>query len=1276
MKSAVHATQQHSADASVARAQKKSFFGSKDSFFKPAPVQTKLAIGKPNDAFEKEADATADRVVQRLSKNDRPSPATMFRPTNLPVQMKCSQCEQEEKVQKKDEDEKESETLQKKSAQGEEEREVTPKVMRKEMSAKAFAGPADLSHKLNREKGRGSPLPQKTRAGMESAFGTSFNNVRIHTDQNAVQMSSALNAHAFTHGNDIYFNSGKFDTGGSAGNRLLAHELTHTIQQGKSTGPASNVSAKRISPTNLNVQTLLPVVGVVAPPLIFWGGRYVLGKVIKYGIKELFEDDEMLVPIGEVIRRQILKMPVDLKGQNVFSPNAILADHIQTFGMLGEWIKERKHLFPIFNQKFQNDMMFGPEVNIRFGAMARKDGVRIRWDPVTKTYEMSPCFMELTHTAFDPTDRKLFPYLGLGIDKKDSSIYGGIAAFPAGFGGIIPADRASMEFLFDKKSITEMIFGNEFAERPFTEAAHLNAISAGNLSLSVSGYYDTGGNQTLVGAFVLLNETHSWSADLKVKVPGLTESAVPIQRDNRSQLTGLLPDIQLDGTWNFNNLVASISASYINNTLEIRGTATYTAKADDKSARIQQAEITLLVTTESAAWQEVTAQLPEEAAENIESRQDLAVAGEEGEKLVLVGWGSIGLVLFRDEEGTPKVTANAGVVLDPEGHLTVSGSIRVEEQYELMEPKGIGWTSAFYRDYAAGVGFPVGAKFTGEVCLLYKYIIGPITLYDIVVSGIYSTNPKINKELSVGARLNLSAEVSGKAAACGRLAARVGTSFPYLGLDVAAGTLSIAGEASLKAYLDMAPTIGIREAVTDGKKGQQYFVKGSIDLGAQLSLAIKGELTAELLYKDVKSVSYSNSWPVAGASIGIDFDYTLGQKLDEDALKKMAKFRKGNFEPNRFISGILKDKKIDASNKLNKGGFTDEETKKKTAATEEKTEIPHKVISPQTIVDDFNMQNQWHTLSMEVGPPGHDVDIKMASPAPKLLSEKINEQGKMIKIKRTAVTDPDQVKRLDTMLTDLEVLRKMATDVVLRAKRMGLDPAKGSKTHIPGYRELGDQLRAFGKRYNVNDLGIVVNVTPTPQDPQNIPTDIGDGSSAHPIKIRWIKRGYFENLILVAKKERWERYNKVPPKGEIHANYKKETPLEVPPTQKNSFGGKQVVTIGIAEKYQIKIGQRVFRKKDDNKRSVSGKFRTLLANYSFDWEKVGGDYDADHVLDLGWQGKDALDNLWPLYRAMNQNNGIYNQKVQYLENGQVVEGKPGSLRNKYFRVDSIGDKID
>lgn len=85
------------------------------------------------------------------------------------------------------------------------------------------------AHLLDKSPGR--PLPEATRLRMESSFGADFRAVRLHTDDGAAQLSRALHAQAFTLGTDIFFARAKFAPDSTAGGRLLAHELTHVVQQ-------------------------------------------------------------------------------------------------------------------------------------------------------------------------------------------------------------------------------------------------------------------------------------------------------------------------------------------------------------------------------------------------------------------------------------------------------------------------------------------------------------------------------------------------------------------------------------------------------------------------------------------------------------------------------------------------------------------------------------------------------------------------------------------------------------------------------------------------------------------------------------------------------------------------------------------------------------------------------------------------------------------------------------------------------------------------------------
>src|SRR5271157_4589128 len=92
----------------------------------------------------------------------------------------------------------------------------------------------------------GQPLDAGTRAFMEPRFGHDFSKVRVHTDAKAAESAQAVQAHAYTVGSDMVFGAAQYAPGTAAGNSVLAHELTHVVQQGKGaqgTGAVGSISS-------------------------------------------------------------------------------------------------------------------------------------------------------------------------------------------------------------------------------------------------------------------------------------------------------------------------------------------------------------------------------------------------------------------------------------------------------------------------------------------------------------------------------------------------------------------------------------------------------------------------------------------------------------------------------------------------------------------------------------------------------------------------------------------------------------------------------------------------------------------------------------------------------------------------------------------------------------------------------------------------------------------------------------------------------------------------
>jgi hypothetical protein len=172
----------------------------------PVAAMSELTVGAPGDRYEREADALAGRVMAM------PEAAVQRRDLEEEPPEVQAQVEEEEEPEVQTQVEEEEKPVQTK---GEAAPAVTPPI-RAELEA---------------TRGSGEPLARDVRGFMEPRFGRDFDAVRVHTDARAGGLARQLRAQAFTRGADIYFASGKYGPYSPAGKRLLAHELTHVIQQ-------------------------------------------------------------------------------------------------------------------------------------------------------------------------------------------------------------------------------------------------------------------------------------------------------------------------------------------------------------------------------------------------------------------------------------------------------------------------------------------------------------------------------------------------------------------------------------------------------------------------------------------------------------------------------------------------------------------------------------------------------------------------------------------------------------------------------------------------------------------------------------------------------------------------------------------------------------------------------------------------------------------------------------------------------------------------------------
>ena len=185
-------------------------------------IQAKLNIGEPNDKYEREADHTAVQVVQQINSSSQNQQSVQ-----RDESMESEEKEEEElqmkpdisQIQRHESMEEESEDLQMKSL-----------VQRKDNVGGGEAS-SDLESSIEGARGGGQSLDASLQEKMGVAMGADFSGVKVHTDSQSDQLNKSIQAKAFTTGQDLFFRQGAYEPSSRGGQELIAHELTHVVQQ-------------------------------------------------------------------------------------------------------------------------------------------------------------------------------------------------------------------------------------------------------------------------------------------------------------------------------------------------------------------------------------------------------------------------------------------------------------------------------------------------------------------------------------------------------------------------------------------------------------------------------------------------------------------------------------------------------------------------------------------------------------------------------------------------------------------------------------------------------------------------------------------------------------------------------------------------------------------------------------------------------------------------------------------------------------------------------------
>ncbi len=762
---------------------------------------------------------------------------------------------------------------------------------------------------------RGHQLPSDVRAFHERQFDRPLGEVRVHTGPGAASVARALGADAVTRGTDVYFGAGRYRPRTAVGRGLLVHELAHTVQQPD--GGATTADAARVTTPGERLERE----ATAATRRLAAGGS-----VDGFGFQEAD---------GPVVARQAATQssaPVSRSsgGRSTAEASATTGqsqtqqgqDSGQGGGAGHEPIELRGSatVDPAAIAERLPEGQSRGEVPVRFGTLA--SGVIEVHEQGEDTYSTRGReVIDFTHPALDPIrqQKDLLPTLRVSLDSNT------LSGFVSIRGAAVAEDSTKALVTWIENNPALMGWAG-IDQVSFGEVT--NSIEGGSLTLMAPGFdFRLGGFMDGSGKFGLKGQTVVFDASATVAVSGLSETELTIQRTETGALVGSV-GIPVA----FDTFEGEVFAEFGNGTVSIEGTASYTGEKFGGTA-------TLLVTdaesAENLARERLGADAVKQSAEETEGEETEEgtepAAGPKPGPRAVAGYGTLEVNL------TDWLAGTADVIVDGNGDVTVVGEVAPPAEITLFEQKD--YVHEFPRiEVKAIYGVPVVGNLNifANIGLDALAKLGPGTLYDIALTGTYSTNPDVFQNYGLEATLNVSAYAGV------RLRAEGGAGVTIVAHDLKAG-VGVNGLAGIEGYVEATPTVGYREQADpkEGKTGE-FFIAGHMEIAAQPSIGLGGDLFVELDSPTLSPAPDEKwAWPLGELTyplpgqfgIGADVDYVLGSGEVPDI-----EFGEVDFDSGKFMSDLMNDnvKRGSDDEKETQGTFKDEGKKDSRPKVEKK----------------------------------------------------------------------------------------------------------------------------------------------------------------------------------------------------------------------------------------------------------------------------------------------------------------------------------------------------
>ena len=733
-------------------------------------------------------------------------------------------------------------------------------------------GPATQTA-LNRSSG-GRPLPASTRSHMEGALGTDLSRVRTHTDPTAAAAARELNAQAFTSGQHIHFGANQYQPQTAQGQKVLAHELAHTVQQRNAPEPSIQPRLTVSQPNDplereAEAVATRVVAGQPAPPISRPSTGTTAGHLQR----------KAAAPAKAAPEKETAPGVIDLKTKDSFPVSGA------------------------FNTYFKSGKRRKGTINVRFGALTAEHPIKLERESKRQSTSVYTTIKKRQAIPLQP--HPLFASIGelplvpslivksvkLTLSEKEGSTTGKIES--DGFMGVKDGDKLSgMDKALTK--YPELIGLSGFA---LTDLSTPNKIENGVLSVGPTTFSLNVGNAISgkVTVHVTDQKVESFAGNINLQAEGLGDGQVNLKHADYGQVTG-------EGSANLTlpkNFQGSLKLAWDGQSISGEGKVGYQGEK-------LSGTVTLRLMERSQAEQLAQSKTapPEGAAEAAapaaKGKKKKSKKKEEVEYVVF-GEGDLNFAFNEWLNGT------AQVITDHEGHVTIIGEITPQKEFELFEQKDFN-QHLFEIEGRARYGLPVvGNIFIfANVSMDAFAKLGPAKFYNIVVQGTYSTDPQQAQAFSIQGSLNISA------AAGLRLRGEAGAGLEIISHDLKAGA-GVNALAGIQGYAEATPIIGYREkAAQDGedKKGE-FFIRGDLEIAAQPFLGLSGDLFVEVDAPWWSPLSDKKwTWPLGGKEWPLGNSFGIGASVDYvfgSGQWPSLEFKPVDFSADKFFTDLYSD---------------------------------------------------------------------------------------------------------------------------------------------------------------------------------------------------------------------------------------------------------------------------------------------------------------------------------------------------------------------------------